>query len=211
MAVLSFLLAEDYVLDFKNNVMRYIILSLVILFISNFNCFSQEKKFTVRTGAGYYTDLMGMYDGPALWLEGGYKFNTGFYLNGRVSVASVDWTMSEGFFENYKTMAVRQMADITFSRPVKLTGQHYLEPGLGFKLKREYNFYPDLTIQTINEQTYFYTRYSQIFYEIGFTIYLDYYYQFSSGFYLGLRTDTNVIWAVGFEGLTISPLFGFRF
>ena len=191
--------------------MRYIIFSLITLFISNFNCFSQEKKFTIRTGAGYYADLMGMYDGPVIWLEGGYKFNTGFYLNGRVSIASIDWTMSEGFFEGYKTMAVRQMADITFSRPVKLTGQHYLEPGLGFKLKREYNFYPDLTIQTINEQTYVYTRYSQIFYEIGFTIYLDYYYQFSTGFYLGLRTDSNVIWAVGFEGLTISPLFGFRF
>jgi len=191
--------------------MRYIIFSLITLFISNFNCFSQEKKFTIRTGAGYYADLMGMYDGPVIWLEGGYKFNTGFYLNGRVSIASIDWTMSEGFFEGYKTMAVRQMADITFSRPVKLTGQHYLEPGLGFKLKREYNFYPDLTIQTINEQTYVYTRYSQIFYEIGFTIYLDYYYQFSTGFYLGLRTDSNVIWAVGFEGLTVSPLFGFRF
>jgi hypothetical protein len=191
--------------------MKYIILSLNILLISNFNCFSQEKKFTVRTGAGFYTDLMGMYDGPVLWLEGGYKFNSGFYLNGRVSVASVDWTMSGGFFESYRTMAVRQMVDITFSRPVKLKGQHYLEPGFGFKLKREYNFYPDLTIQTINDQTNIYTRYSQIFYEIGFTICLDYYYQFQSNFYMGLRTDTNVIWALGFEGLTISPLFGFRF
>lgn len=191
--------------------MRYYILLLLVFSISGFKSYSQEKKFTIRTGAGYYTDLMAMYDGPTLWLEGGYKFNTGFYLNGRVSVASVDWTIGEGFFEGYKTMAVRQMADITFSRPVKLTGQHYLEPGLGFKLKREYNFYPDLTIQTINDQTYFYTRYSKVFYEIGFTIYFDYYYQFLTGFYLGLRTDANIIWAVGFEGLTISPLFGFRF
>ena len=103
------------------------------------------------------------------------------------------------------------MADITFSRPIKLKGQHYLEPGLGFKLKREYNFYPDLTIQIIDEQTYVYTRYSKIFYEIGFDICLDYYYQFNSSFYLGLRADTNIIWAVGFEGLTVSPLFGFRF
>jgi hypothetical protein len=128
-----------------------------------------------------------------------------------VSVASIDWTIKEGLFESYRTMSVRQMVDLTFSRPVKLKGQHYLEPGLGFKLKREYNFYPDLTIQTIDEQTYFYTRYSQIFYEIGFTICLDYYYQFQTNFYMGLRADTNVIWALGFEGLTVSPLFGFRF
>ena len=211
MGVLSFLLVVAYVSDFKDRVMRYIISLLIVLCISSFNGFSQEKKFTIRAGAGYYTDVMPMYDGPTIWLEGGYKFNTGFYLNGRVSVASVDWTMAEGFFESYKTMAVRQMADITFSRPVKLKGQHYLEPGLGFKLKREYNFYPDLTIQTVDEQTYVYTRYSKIFYEIGFDICLDYYYQFNSSFYLGLRSDTNIIWAVGFEGLTVSPLFGFRF
>jgi hypothetical protein len=211
MGVLSSLLVEDYVLDFNNNIMRYFILLINFLFILSFNCFSQEKKFTISTGAGYYADLMGMYDGPTIWLEGGYKFNTGFYMNGRVSLASVDWTMSGGMYEGYRTMAVRQMADITFSRPVKLKGQHYLEPGLGFKLKREYNFYPDLTIQTIDEQTYFYTRYSQIFYEIGFTICLDYYYQFQSNFYMGLRADANVIWALGFEGLTVSPLFGFRF
>jgi hypothetical protein len=191
--------------------MRYIIPLLTVLCISSVDSFSQEKKFTIRTGAGYYTDVMAMYDGPVIWLEGGYKFNTGFYLNGRVSVASVDWPMAEGFFESYKTMAVRQMADITFSRPVKLKGQHYLEPGLGFKLKREYNFYPDLTIQIIDEQTYVYTRYSKIFYEIGFDICLDYYYQFQNNFYLGLRADTNIIWALGFEGLTVSPLFGFRF
>jgi len=191
--------------------MRYLILSFLIFCISVNKSLSQEEKFTIRTGAGYYADLMGMYDGPALWLEGGYKFYTGFYLNGRVSIASVDWTMTEGFFESYRTMSVRQMVDITFSRPVRLKGQHYLEPGLGFKLKREYNFYPDLTIQTIDEQTYFYTRYSQIFWEIGFTICLDYYYQFKSNFYMGLRADTNVIWALGLEGLTVSPLFGFRF
>lgn len=191
--------------------MKYIFLSIIFFSIISINCFSQENKFTIRSGAGYYTDVMGMYDGPVIWLEGGYKLNTGFYLNGRISVASIDWTMSEGFFKGYKTMAVRQMADITFSRPVKLTGQHYLEPGLGFKLKREYNFYPDLTIQTVNDQTYIYTRYSKIFYEIGFTICLEYYYQFANNLYLGLRADSNIIWAVGFEGLTLSPLFGFRF
>lgn len=191
--------------------MKYSIFLFMFLSISNIESSSQEKKFTIRTGAGYYSDVMAMYDGPVIWLEGGYKFNTGFYMNGRVSVASVDWTMSEGFFEGYKTMAVRQMADITFSKPIKVKGQHYLEPGFGFKLKREYNFYPDLTIDEVSGQTYVYTRYSQIFYEIGFTIFLDYYYQFANNLYLGLRTDTNIIWSVGFEGLTVSPLFGFRF
>jgi hypothetical protein len=186
-------------------------IAITLLIISNFPGYSQEKKFTIRTGAGYYADVMAWYDGPIIWLEVGYKFNTGFYLNGRVSVASVDWTMSEGVFAGYRTMAVRQMADLTFSRPLKLKGNNFLEPGMGFKLKRENNFYPDVSFQDINGQVYLYTKYSQVFYEIGFNIYLDYYYQFSGNFYLGLRTDTNIIWAVGFEGLTISPLFGFRF
>ena len=211
MAVLSFLLVQAYVSDFKINTMRYLLLGFTFLFVFSTNIFSQEKRFTIRSGAGYYMDLMGRVDGQAIWLEGGYKFNTGFYLNGRVTVASLDWVMSEGIFEDYKTIALRQMADVTFSRPFVLTGNHFLEPGAGFKLKREYTLYPDISIEEISGQTIIYTRYSDIFYEIGFTIYLDYFYQFSSGFYMGLRTDTNIIWAVGFEGLTISPLFGFRF
>ena len=172
---------------------------------------SQDKKITIRSGTGYYADVMGMYDGPVFWLEGGLRLKTGFYLNGRVSIASIDWIMSAGVFESYKTIALRQMADITFSKPIKLKGQHFLEPGIGLKLKREYHMYPDIYIQDISGTSYIYTKYSYIFYEIGFTVCLDYYYQFHSSFYLGLRGDTNVIWALGFEGLTISPLFGFRF
>ena len=191
--------------------MKRIILLIFVLSLFSLTCISQEKKITIRSGAGYYADAMGRCDGPVVWLEGGYKFNTGFYLNGRLSMASIDWTMSGGFYEGYKTIALRQMADITFSRPIKLKGQHFLEPGLGFKLKREYNLYPDLAIQNTEEETIFYTRYSKVFYEIGFTICLDYYYEFKSNFYMGLRADTNLIWAIGLEGITFSPLFGFRF
>lgn len=191
--------------------MKKLLLLFLIFYLIGLTGNSQEKRFAVRTGAGYYSDLMGMFDGPIMWLEGGYKFNTGFSLNSRLSLASIDWIMRDGIFKNYKTIAERQMIDLTFSRPIKLKDKHYLEPGLGFKLKREYTSYPDLTIQTVNEQTVIYTSYSKIFYEIGFTINLDYYYQFNSGFFMGLRADTNIIWALGFEGLTISPLFGFRF
>lgn len=207
----SSLLEEVYVLKFNRHCMKRYSLLLFIFGILTINGYPQEKKFTIRTGAGYYADVMGMFDGPTIWLEGGYKLSTGFYLNTRLSIAAIDWTMSGGMFEGYTTMAIRQMADITFSRPVKLKGQHYLEPGLGFKLKKEYTFYPDFSVETNGDETIFYTRYTTKFYEIGFTICLDYYYQFESNFYLGLRPDTNIIWALGFEGLTISPLFGFRF
>jgi len=191
--------------------MRRSVFFILILTVIYSECHSQERKFVFRSGAGYYADVMAWYNGPSFWLEGGYKTNTGFYLNGRVSVASLDWIISEGMFEDYKTIALRQMADVTFSKPLKLSGSHFLEPGLGFKLKREYHMLPDISFEDISGQTYIYTKYSYIFYEIGFTIYLDYYYEFQSNFFLGLRADTNIIWALGFEGLTISPLFGFRF
>ncbi len=187
--------------------MRYLILSATILLIVGESGFSQENHFTIRTGAGYYMDTFTADNGPIIWLEGGYKFKTGFNFNGRISMASMDWIIRGGTFEDYKTISLRQMLDLTFSRPIKLKGQHFLEPGVGFKLKREYLLKPDL------EQigNILYTSYSQIFYEIGFTICLDYYYQFESNFFLGLRADTNIIWALGFEGLTLSPIFGFRF
>lgn len=156
-------------------------------------------------------DVFTTYDGPIIWLEGGYKFNTGFNLNSRLSMASLDWKIREGIFEDYKTMLLRQMIDLTFSKPFKIKGQNFLELGAGFKLKKEYFFQPDVTSIYSGGTYYQDTSYSFILWEIGFTICLDYYYQFQSNFYMGLRADTNVIWALGFEGLTISPLFGFRF
>ncbi len=172
---------------------------------------SQDKKLTLKTGAGYYTDVMAWYDGPILWLEGGYKFQTDFYLNTRLSMATIDWKINNDTFTGYRTIALRQMLDVTFSKPLRIAENHFLEPGIGFKLKREYHLLPDVSLEEISGQLYLLTNYSSIFYEIGFTACLDYYYRFSSGFFLGLRADTNVIWALGFEGLTISPLCGFRF
>lgn len=189
---------------------KYILLLLGLVVLTVYSN-SQETRLTIRTGAGYYLDLMGLKDGPTIWIEGGYQLTSGFNLNGRFSTASIDWTMSEGFFEGHKTVALRHMVDLTFSRPVIISGQHYLEPGIGFKLKKEYSFYPEVTVQNFGDEVTYYTRYSTIFYEIGFTLCLDYYYQFESNFYLGLRADSNVIWALGFEGLSITPLFGFRF
>ena len=81
-------------------------------------------------------DVFTTYDGPIIWLEGGYKFNTGFNLNGRLSMASLDWKIREGIFKDYTTILLRQMVDLTFSKPIKIKGQHFLEPGCGFKLKK---------------------------------------------------------------------------
>ena len=191
--------------------MRDSIISFLFFGVVSVTSFSQENRFTIRSGAGYYMDVFTTNDGPIIWLESGYKFNTGFNINGRLSMSSVDWKIREGTFEDYTTILLRQMADITFSRPIKLKGQHFLESGAGFKLKREYFLKPDVTYIYSGGTYYQYTTYSEIIWEIGFTIYLDYYYQFQNNFILGLRADTNVIWALGFEGLTISPLLGFRF
>jgi hypothetical protein len=191
--------------------MKNFIICFFILGAVSITAFSQEERFTVRSGAGYYMDVFTTDDGPVIWLEGGYKFNTGFNINGRVSMASLDWKIREGTFEDYTTILLRQMVDLTFSRPVNIKGQHFLEPGFGFKLKKEYFLKPDVTNIYSGGTYYQDTSYSDIFWEIGFTICLDYYYQFQNNFYLGMRADTNIIWALGFEGLTFSPLFGFRF
>jgi hypothetical protein len=191
--------------------MRNLFICFLFLGAVPLTAFAQEERFTIRSGAGYYMDVFTTYDGPVIWLEGGYKFNTGFNINGRLSMSSLDWKIREGTFKDYTTILLRQMADLTFSRPVKIKGQHFLEPGVGFKLKREYFLKPVVTDIYSGGTYYQYTSYSEIIWEIGFTICLDYYYQFQNKFYMGLRADTNIIWALGFEGLTLSPLFGFRF
>ena len=164
--------------------MKIYIICFFILGAVSVKALSQEDRFTIRSGAGYYMDVFTTNDGPIIWLEGGYKFNTGFNINGRLSMASMDWKIREGTFEDYITILLRQLMDFTFSRPVKINGQHFLEPGAGFKLKREYLLKPDVTVMQNSGNYYLLTSYSDIFYEIGFTICLDYYYQFQSNFYI---------------------------
>lgn len=191
--------------------MPKLIRCFILLILLNINVMSQETRISICNGVGYYMDVFTAYDGPIIWLEGGYKFKTDFILNGRISMSTIDWTIREGAFKDFKTILNRQMVDITFSRPFKLRNRNYLEPGVGFKLKKEYFLKPDFASIYDNGTYILNATYSDIFYEIGFTICLDYYYQFKNNFYIGLRADTNVIWALGFEGLTFSPLFGFRF
>ena len=59
--------------------MRYLILTLIISALLLPELFSQEKKLTIRTGAGYYMDTFGVVGGQIVWLEGGVKLNTGFF------------------------------------------------------------------------------------------------------------------------------------
>lgn len=186
---------------------------LVILLCSIFNEIlqSQSNRFILRTGVGYYLDAFTSYDGPIIWLESGFKFKTGFNTNCRVSIATMDWNINKGFFKDYETLQLRQMLDITFSKPFNLQRNHFLEPGIGLKLKKEYFLKPDIVEIYNGGNLNLYTSYSRKFYEIGISFNLDYYYQFSNNFLLGLRIDSNVIWALGLEGLTFSPLFGFRF
>jgi hypothetical protein len=191
--------------------MKKLTLLFIIFSLFKITSFSQVNHFKIKMGTGYYMDTFTTKDGPIIWLEGGYSFKTGFLLSGRLSMASIDYIIREGAFKDYRTILLRQMVDMTFSRPIIVSGQHYIEPGVGFKLKKEYLLQPDV-IYLVDSGNYFqYTSYSETFYEIGLDISIDYYYQFNSGFFMGFRADTNVIWALGFEGLTLSPLFGFRF
>ncbi len=191
--------------------MKKILLIIALCSILNAIVLSQSNRFIIRSGIGYYMDVFTSYDGPIIWLESGLKFKTGFYANCRLSIATMDWSIKEGLFKDYETVQLRQMLDLTFSKPLNLKNHHILEPGIGVKLKKEYFLKPEVEGIYNGGNIDVYTSYSQKFYEIGFSFNLDYYYQFTNNFLLGLRIDSNVIWALGFEGLTISPLFGFRF
>jgi hypothetical protein len=191
--------------------MRYLIICFCLFIALPIASLSQDNRFTIRSGVGYYMDILSMDDGPTIWIEGGYTLKTDFTINTRVSMASIDWVINDGVFKDYQTIQLRQMVDFTISKPIKLKGQHFLEPGFGFKLKKEYLLKPSVSNIYSGGSYYQSTSYSDIFWEIGFTLCIDYYYQFESNFYLGLRADSNVIWALGFEGLSVTPIFGFRF
>lgn len=181
-----------------------------MLILSTMASTAQEDKNTFRSGTGYYLDLLGFEDGVTFWFEAGHKMKTGFSLNGRFSVANLTWDIRSGHFKGHQTIAVRQMVDIIFSRQIK-AGNNYLEPGVGFKIRKETYYLPEFDYVSSGGTNVLYVHYSDVIYDLGFTLCLDYYHPFPSGFYLGARIDANILWALGFEGLTLSPAFGFRF
>ena len=47
--------------------------------------------------------------------------------------------------------------------------------------------------------------------EIGINITLDYYYQFKSNLFVGLRANTIYLISIGMEGITLTPVLGVKF
>ena len=124
--------------------MKKLLLGIVLSLIINGSVFSQSNRFIIRTGIGYYMDVFTSYDGPIIWLESGYKFKTGLNANCRLSIATMDWRVKEGLFKDYETLQLRQMFDLTFSKALNLKNHHFLEPGIGVKLKKEYFLKPEV-------------------------------------------------------------------
>lgn len=202
------LLVAELSLEFTNNYI--IMLKRLLLFVAlAFPLFAvaQEKKYTLRAGAGYFTDVAVMFPGYSFWVEGGCKLSSGFYLNGRLSTAYMQWDIEMGAFQDQITIDNRTMAHVLFSRPVAISGNHFFEPSIGLLIKRDVTLNPQAEL--INSTLYY--SYSSVGWEMGSAVCADYYYLFNSGLYIGARADINFIFAIGAEGLTLSPVFGFRF
>ena len=190
---------------------------VALLFMCYNYCNAQEyKKNALRGGVGYFKNIDNPKPSHILWFETGRKFSTGFNLNLRSSYAVTSKTMGANYeaFEGQEKLDIYFMIDLVFSRPIRITGGHFIEPGVGFKCAVhkyfEYDFawYPD-SQTTITVAIDVRPRRVVEFGVVSLS--LDYYYLFSNNFMLGLRFDSPVIPSFSFIGTTISPLIGVRF
>ncbi len=174
-----------------------------------------SDKNHLRFGLGYFGDYLYFNDegfpppGLCLWIEGGRKLKTGFYVNAKVSFAIVS---SE--FKNSKNIDGQNRHTVytcwvaNFSRPFSLGKGHYIDPSLGMLLRSWWSFYPRL--ENIQGEQVLLTG-SGTTYDFGLDYTLSYYYKFNNGFYLGSHLGGYYLFALGHEGITFSPLIGVKF
>lgn len=189
------------------------VLAFTCCFYSN----AQEfKKNVLRGGVGYFKNIDIPKPSHILWFEAGRKFSTGFNVNLRSSYAVTTETMGLNMemFEGQDRLDIYFMIDLVFSRPIRITGGHFIEPGVGFKCAVHRYFDYDFDWYQESETTIAVAidvRPQKIVEYGVMSLSLDYYYLFSNNFMLGLRFDSPVIPSFSFIGTTISPLMGVKF
>jgi|GEM_PF-924185 len=190
---------------------------LTSLIISSLMCHSQDEtlktnnKYGFNTGIGYiYVPPAGSH-GISMWVEGKKHLRTGFYmaLKFQYSHANMklgnDWYSLEG---NYKPDIFYHI-DVTFSRPIRISGNQTIEPGVGFLYEKLYSWLPGFEI--INEENIIIkNRFGDKWEDLGISFKVDYNYTFKNNVMLGLRTQCAYVTGM-VEGIFITPFVGFRF
>lgn len=201
---------------------KKIFLAIVFLLSIVGNISGQEdERFKLALHAGYFTDVFFGAEPVGFGLKGtfGYRFKSGFWLNGEIMEANVTtggYRDSEAFdVEGGEENQVYRTFSFSTSRDFNLSKKHLIYPSLGLIYQQWISVRPQYSVDSYSkpksERKYsdFY-MYKDIWHDLGFVVGLNYRFKIKEKMLLGLNTDISYYLGLGFVGLSIMPSIEFR-
>ncbi len=220
--------------------MKKTLLLFLFTAITYINSYAQEKQgiFFLKTGLGYFADIEqalqpGFGDVPpniqinpdiegniqkgfALWTDFGYKLpSTGFITNASIMLATTIYEYNDGLgiYWDFKQQGRYLLIDIEFGRNIVID-RHEFIPYFGVSYRHFFSSFADYDV-SINQNgmlvPFFPIIVEAEFKDLGISFKLDYNYLINHNLSFGVRGATNLVFAIGFESIIISPFICFRF
>ena len=214
-------------------------LILGIIFLLPFMIFAQKpttpktkyvkKRAYVAFGTGVYWDtgMVGFVNnfkdsgtgltpkpvvrGQDFWFEGGIRLNDGLIFSAKMLYVPLKRKYLDFIYKGQEYNYNIKYITINLGYEFSLGRGHKLKPQLGFVYYCETTTKAAYQITRENGQIATFIPYidKNVDEEAGAVFDLDYYYQFKSNLILGLRT--SVMYVLGLEGVSVTPIVGFKF
>ena len=219
----------------------FVILFFLFLCIKSEAQYDTLNRFRLSAGSGYFADvteflnpgfnepefvkinpdvLGKIYNGKNTWFRVGYSLKTGYIISGYFSMAAVSYEINdplELFWDEYLTDTYT-IANVMFSKELGKKNNRF-SFGSGI-LYRKYNHQDiDYLItpvynqdnELIDVEMGLPTPYNLKMNDLGFVFDVEYNYRFNNRLMIGLSCSTNLIFDIGFETFSISPVIGCYF
>ncbi len=189
----------------------------------------KKQRAYVKFGAGMYWDIgMAPYinnfkdpvtgltpkpvvRGQDIWFEGGIRLNDGLIFSAKMLYVPLKRKYLDFIYQGQEYNYTIKNFTINLGYEFSLGKGHKIMPQIGFVYYRETTTKAAYNMTLQNGQITSFTPYidKKVDEEAGAVLDLDYYYQFKSNLILGVRT--SIIYVLGFEGVSVTPIIGFKF
>ncbi len=203
---------------------------VLLLPLISFGQQQKKKKITgyLKFGAGMYWDISKValdyywpgtdvspapiVSGPQLWIEGGIRLNDGLILTARIMHVTLErkYVQASYYAGQKYQYSIRNYA-VGLGYEFKLGKHSRLMPQLDFTINRTkgYNAYIFGKHDDNGNLIWYPSINNYDDSEAGAVFNLDYYYQFKSKLFLGVRAGAYYV--LGMDGITLTPVLGVKF
>ncbi len=149
--------------------------------------------------------------GRDVWFEAGIRLNDGLIISAKMLNVPLKRKYLDFIYKGQEYNYNIKNLTINLGYEFSLGKGHRIMPQIGFVYYRETTTKAAYDMAVNNGQITTFSPYidKKVDDEDGFVIDLDYYYQFKSNLILGVRT--SAIYVLGMEGISVTPIIGFKF